>query len=97
MFDYKFELESPFSPGTNNRVWHAGIVSPRPEAFKEMEINVYVRGVQTGQFMVYAIKSGIAAGGREFSYNFQDYAAVPFDGTGDEIKLTCTLTYDVAK
>ncbi len=95
--DYKFELESAFSKATGDRDWHARIVSPRSELFREMDIKVTLRGANTLRFMPYAIKSGQGADGRWFSFNFKDAGEAPFDGSGEEIRLLCTLIYEVAK
>jgi hypothetical protein len=95
--DYKFELESAFSGATGNRDWHARVVSPRLEAFKEMDLRVELRGENTLRFAPYAIKCGIGADGRWFSFNFKDGAETPFDGSGEEITLFCTLIYEVEK
>jgi hypothetical protein len=97
MAGYVFKLESKFARATGNRDWHATIDSPRSEPFREMELRVTARGENTNRFFPYAIKAGPHGAGLRFSYDFKDGGDVPFDGTGDEITLYCTLYYDAPK
>jgi hypothetical protein len=94
---YTFHLESAFARATGDRDWHARVQSPRLEQFQEMDLGVVMRGENSTRFFPYAIKSGIDGNGRWFSFNFKDGGDVPFDGTGDEIKLLCMLIYEAAK
>lgn len=97
MAGYEFEIESRFSRATGDRDWHATIDSPRPESFQEMDLRVTVRGENTTRFFPYAIKAACHGAGRRFTYDFKDGGETPFDGTGDEITLFCTLYYDAPK
>lgn len=97
MGDYIYELKSPFSQATGNRDWHAGVTSPRTENFEEMDLRVTARGENTTRFFPYEIKSGVSGVERWFSFTFKDGEDMPFDGTGDELILICTLHYAVPK
>lgn len=97
MGNYVYERKSAFVRATGDRDWHANITSPRTENFEEIDLLVTAHGENTTTFFPYAIKSGIRGGERWFSFNFKDGAEKPFDGTGDEVILTCTLRYAVPK
>lgn len=97
MAEYEYDLKSCFHRATGDRHWHANVTSPRPEAFREMELRVAARGENTTRFFNYSIKTESVGAGRHFSFTFQDGGESPFDGSGDEITLFCTLTYDVPK
>ncbi len=97
MGDYVLKFTSLFVRATGDRDWHANITSPRTEQFEELDLLVTARGANTTRFFPYAIKSGTRGGERWFSFNFKDGGDTPFDGTGDEITLFCTLHYAVPK
>jgi hypothetical protein len=97
MGDYVFECSSTFDRATGDRDWHANILAPHTAQFIDMELRITERGKNTTRFFPYSIKSGILGTKRQYSFTLKDGGEIPFDGTGNELTLFCTLTFAVEK
>ncbi|MEQ1719460.1 MAG: hypothetical protein ABL907_26290 [Hyphomicrobium sp.] len=97
MGNYVFEGKSTFDRATGDRDWHANILAPHTEQYIDMELRVTERGSNTTRFFPYSIKSGIRGAERLYSFTLKDGGDTPFDGTGEDLILFCTLTFPVDK